>query len=90
MSLPRPAVLIAALACATAALAADDSRSPYDSNPACRDRSVNSAAGDCVIQDDGTPRHSYPPRKGSAPVAPTAPAAPAGREGAPASGRRGG
>ena len=54
--------LIGTMALNQAVQAADTSKSPYDSNPACMDRNVDSSKGDCVIPDDGTPRHKYPPR----------------------------
>ena len=53
--------LFAVLAMAIPAYAADD-RSPYDKNPACLDRNVDSSSGDCVIKDDGTPRHRSAPK----------------------------
>ena len=54
--------LVAAIAISQGAIAADNSNSPYDTNPACRDRNVDSTKGDCIIKDTGTPRHTYPPR----------------------------
>ncbi len=54
--------LIGSIVLTPAVQAADTGKSPYDSNPACMDRNVDSSKGDCVIQDDGTPRHKYPPR----------------------------
>jgi hypothetical protein len=58
---PRYWLLLPALALSHAALAADSADvSPYDSNPACMDRN-NSSAGNCVIQSEGTPRHTYRP-----------------------------
>ena len=69
-------IIFSAIAASQPVLAADD-RSPYDKNPACMDRNVDSTQSDCVIKDDGTPRQKYPPR--TAPVATPKPAAPAGQ-----------
>ncbi len=72
---------------------AADNRSPYDRNPACLDRNVDSNKDECVIKDDGTPRHKYPPRKAaSPPPKPPAPATtpPTPREAAPLAPRKGG
>jgi len=85
--------LLAVLFTSLGAFAADD-RSPYDKNPACLDRNVDSSSGDCVIKDDGKPRHKYPPRSatGSTPKAPATVVAPSSgpREAAPPANRRGG
>ena len=44
------------------ACAADSgSASPYDTNPACLDTKTDSSTGNCIIQNEGTPRHRYPP-----------------------------
>lgn len=70
-----PAIL-AVLSFSHYAVAADG-QSPYDKNPTCLDRNVDSTKSDCIIQDDGTPRHRYPPRKSTTtPGAPGTPAAP--------------
>ncbi len=88
--------ILAALAATAPALAADNSRSPYDTNPACLDRKVDSSKGDCLIMDTGSPRQKYPPKSGglvgtpATPATPVAPAAPAAREAAPPAGRKGG
>lgn len=37
--------------------------SPMDKNQACMDRTVDASAGDCVIKDEGTPRHTYPSKR---------------------------
>jgi hypothetical protein len=57
--------LITALMLGPAALAADSAErtSPYDRNPACMDRSTDASSGNCVVQDEGTPRHTYPPKQ---------------------------
>jgi hypothetical protein len=39
-----------------------DSSSPFDKNPACMDRTTDASTGNCVIKDEGTPRHTYPPK----------------------------
>lgn len=66
------ALTLAALLTSPALRAADD-RSPYDKNPACTDRNVDSSKEECLIKDDGTPRHKYPPRA-TVPGTPTTPA----------------
>jgi len=45
------------------ALAADSANrtSPQDANPACMDRKTDSSSANCVVPDDGKPRHRYPP-----------------------------
>jgi hypothetical protein len=63
-------VLSSALALTSGAFAADGS--PYDTNPKCRERTTI-ADPDCVIQDDGDPRHTYPPATGIAPKRPILP-----------------
>jgi len=63
--------LLGALAMNQSVLAADATQSPYDTNPACLDRNIDSSKGDCVITYDGTPRHKYPPKRTTTtPVAP--------------------
>ena len=47
--------------------------SPYDSNPACMDRTTDASTGNCVEQTEGTPRHKYPP-PGPAAAQPATPA----------------
>ena len=55
-------VLAIALALGAQANAADNSgASPYDTNPACMDARTDASTGNCIIQDQGTPRHKYPP-----------------------------
>ena len=64
--------LIAALTLSQSALAIDaGDRSPADRNPQCLDRSTDSSTGDCIIKDEGTPRHKYPPKPQAKPVTPT-------------------
>jgi hypothetical protein len=86
--------MLAAIAISQSAFAIDAAdKSPYDKNPACLDRNVDSSQGDCIITDTGSPRQKYPPPSKTAtpnPVTPSSPAAPAARETAPASGRKGG
>jgi hypothetical protein len=67
--------LITALALGQAAAAADSTErtAPYDRNPACMDRTADASTGNCVVQDEGTPRHTYPPKQ-SATTATPAPA----------------
>jgi hypothetical protein len=84
--------LFAIFAVHAPAFAAED-RSPYDRNPVCLDRNVDANKAECLIMDDGTPRHRYPPRKAvTPPPKPPAPAnAPAPpRETAPLAPRKGG
>ena len=58
-------LLVAAVACfagTPAALAAEtDFSSPYDKNPHCAERTTSAMAPECLIQDEGTPRQTYPP-----------------------------
>ena len=86
-------ILFVAAVLAIPAYAADD-RSPYDKNPACLDRNVDSSTSDCIIKDDGTPRHTYPPRSTTnsaiKPASPVAAPTATPREAAPAPSRRGG
>ena len=54
-------LMASGLALNPAAHAADASdASPYDKNPACMDR-TDSPNGNCVVQDEGSPRHRYAP-----------------------------
>jgi hypothetical protein len=39
-----------------------DRTSPVDKNSNCMDRTVDSSSGNCVVKDEGRPRHTYPPR----------------------------
>ncbi|HUO44926.1 MAG TPA: hypothetical protein VMT94_08485 [Burkholderiales bacterium] len=67
------------------ACAADDvntnNGSPFDSNPDCMDRKVDSNSRDCVLQDNAKPMHlrppapqaTTPPASSVAPVAPVTP-----------------
>jgi hypothetical protein len=84
--------LITALTLGAAALAADstDRSAPYDSNPGCMDRTTDASTGNCVVKDEGTPRHAYPPKQSagtptSAPTTTTAPTTTVRR--APAAGK---
>jgi hypothetical protein len=86
--------MLATIAISQSAFAIDAAdKSPFDKNPACLDRNVDSSQGNCIITDTGTPRQKYPPPSKTATpnaVTPSNPAAPAAREAAPASGRKGG
>ena len=79
MSIER-LLLAVALALGAQAHAADTGgASPYDSNPACMDRTTDASTGNCVEQTEGRPRHKYPPPGPAAaqpgnPVATPAPA----------------
>ncbi len=61
---------------ATAAAQSAQGSAPPDRNEACMDRKVDSSSGDCIIKDEGTPRHTYPPKRAPAqPIAkPSGPA----------------
>ena len=55
--------IIAALVLSQSAFAVDaGDSSPADKNPKCMDRTADSSTGDCIIKDEGTPRHRYPPK----------------------------
>ena len=50
------------VAFSTAVSAADATdASPYDSNPACLERTTDASTGACVPKVEGTPRHTYAP-----------------------------
>lgn len=74
--------LMALLMVSAAAVQAADPESPvssadkFDAHPDCMDRNTNTAAGDCVVHDKGTPRRHLP-AVNAAPQAPQAPATPA-------------
>ena len=90
----RYLMAMTALALSAGALAADSTErsAPQDRNPACMDRKTDSSTGDCVVQDEGTPRQTYPPKK-KTPVSvtpaplPAAAAVPATVRKAPATGK---
>ena len=54
-----------------------DYSSPYDTNPRCTERTVNSNAPECLVYSEGAPRQTYPPPKQqpTPPGTPTPPAA---------------
>jgi hypothetical protein len=55
-------LMLVALALSPTARALDPGDvSPYDKHPECLDTKADSSSGNCIIQDDGTPRHRYPP-----------------------------
>lgn len=58
-------MLLTALTFSGAAIAADtgERTSQVDKNSKCMDRTTDSSSGDCVVKDEGTPRHSYAPKK---------------------------
>ena len=58
--MPIRTIVALAAVIATTAFAAE--MAPPDRNAACMDRTVDASSGDCVIKDDGTPRHTYPPK----------------------------
>ena len=69
----RYLMILAAFTVSSVACAADspERTSPVDNNAACMDRTVDSSTGNCVVKDEGMPRHVYPGRP-SAPVATSA------------------
>jgi hypothetical protein len=75
----RYLMILAACAASAVACAADapDRSSPMDSNAACMDRTVDASTGNCVVKDEGTPRHTYPPKPPVPVAAPTPAPAPA-------------
>jgi len=97
----EPLFLAIGLALGAQAHAADTGgASPYDSNPACMDRTTDASTGNCVEQTEGRPRHKYPPpgpaaaQQGTTAPASTSTAAPAPgsnaslRKAAPAAGSK--
>ena len=63
---------------AAALEAQPDYSSPYDKNRHCAERTVDANSPECIIQSEGTPRQTYPPRDGQAkPPAPPTPPTPA-------------
>ena len=57
-------------------------KSPFDVHPECMDLRTNTATGNCIVQDNGRPRHLRPPQKlitpiGPGPTIPRPPSAPA-------------
>ena len=76
----KAVVLVAGLIASAAmpAYAADsDFSSPYDTNPRCTERNVDSSAPECITYTPGDPRQSYPPPQVKPPTTPgtTPPAA---------------
>ena len=55
----RYLMLLTALTFSGAAIAADtgERTSQVDKNSKCMDRTTDSSSGDCVVKDEGTPRH---------------------------------
>jgi len=77
MRLPN-LMILTILAMSPAATGADstDRSSPLDNNAACMDRTTDASTGNCVVKDEGAPRHTYPPKKSPASATPApAPAA---------------
>ena len=59
-----PVAIVVTLGCAASpALYAADAAdvSPYDKNPACMEKTTDASTGNCIVQDEGTPRHRYAP-----------------------------
>jgi hypothetical protein len=71
------ALTILSTATVAAGAASTDASSPFDKNPACMDRTTDASTGNCVIKDEGTPRHAYPPKTPPAAVTPRPASAPA-------------
>jgi len=70
----RITIFCIALAAHPAALAADspERSSPVDNNAACMDRNVDASSAKCVVKEEGTPRHTYPPKSSGPAVNPRA------------------
>lgn len=51
---------------------AQDRASPYDTNPACAERTTSGMAPECVLPAEGEPRQTYPPPVKTAPKPPPA------------------
>lgn len=67
----RTLLLLLTLAAAGAAAAQS---SPYDTHPKCTERDADPNAPECVLQQAGEPRQTYPmPRKMTAPALPPKP-----------------
>ena len=57
---------------AAPAIAADAApASPYDWNPRCTERTVDSNSPECVLHSEGDPRQTYPAGKDVTPPPPT-------------------
>lgn len=65
-----------AIAAAGSAGAQQPTPSPYDTNPKCTQRNVAPDDPDCVIPQEGTPRHAYPPPRKKPPQQPPPPPPP--------------
>jgi hypothetical protein len=57
-------MILTVLAMSPVAMSADlgDRASPVDNNAACMDRTTDASSGNCVVKDEGTPRHTYAPK----------------------------
>jgi len=66
----RCTVLAVLFAAASGGAAAQDRSSPYDTNPACTERNTDANAPECVLQQEGDPRHAYPPPRKVKPAPP--------------------
>jgi hypothetical protein len=50
--------------------------SPYDTNPKCTQRTTAPDDPECVLPQEGEPRHTYPPRRGGTKPPPPPPPQP--------------
>lgn len=77
-------VLMVSVVAMTVSARAADPESPasradkFDTHPECMDRNTDTAGGDCIVHDKGTPRRHLP----AANAAPRAPQAPSSAVGA--------
>ncbi len=65
-----------------------DTRSPYDTNPKCAERTTSATDPECTLQTEGVPRQKYPPGKAPIGAPPTQKPPPAPQP--PLSNREGG
>jgi len=68
------AVALALFTASTFAAAAEPAaRSPYDTNPRCRERTTDADDPECTLQFEGDARQTYPPGKRPPKVSPPPP-----------------
>lgn len=70
------AILFLTVAAASGAVAQPLPPSPYDVNPECTRRSMDTNAPECLLQREGEPRQTYPPPQGNRPDKPQPPPQP--------------
>ncbi len=69
-------VLLSIAAAGSAAAQTDPPPSPYDTNPKCTQRTTDPNDPDCVLKQEGEPRHTYPPPRKKDPQQPPPPPKP--------------